>query len=63
MCIRDRVSSFDIEIFVLFNNDKKSFLFKIKPLSSKLSEKFGKLSTGKHKRLNFEFSAEMFNLF
>ena len=33
------------------------------PSTSKDSLKFGKLSTGKHSKLNFELSADMFNLF
>ena len=34
-----------------------------KPSVEKLSFKFGKLSTGRQRRLNLEFSAEIFNLF
>ena len=54
-----------IEYFIadFFKRDKKALLSSEISPSSKLSEKFGKLSTGRHNKLNFEFSAEIFNLF
>jgi hypothetical protein len=57
------VSSLEIEIFVLFSKDKNFNGLKDSSLLVNFSEKFGKLSEGKHSRLKFELSDFMLSLF
>ena len=57
------MSSFDIAILVLFKSFKNLLLSNAISCPSNSSEKVGKLSVGKHKRLKFEFSFLRLNLF
>ena len=57
------MSSFEIDILVLFKSDKSLDLLNEISSVLKSSEKFGKLSTGKQFRLKSELSVIKFNLF
>ena len=50
------MSSFEIEIFVLFRSFKKFLLFISISNPSNSSEKVGKLSVGRHNKLKSEFA-------
>jgi len=57
------VSSFEIEILVLFKSFKNLLLFKDISSPSNSSANVGKLSVGKHKRLKSAFSLFRLSLF
>tara|TARA_B110000305_G_C19134884_1_gene490701 strand:- start:458 stop:733 length:276 start_codon:yes stop_codon:yes gene_type:complete len=57
------VSSFEIDIFVLFKSVRSFDLLNEISSLSKSSAKFGKLSIGKHNKLKSELSVIKFNLF
>ena len=57
------MSSFEIDILVLFKRERSLDLLNDISLFSNSSEKFGKLSIGKHNKLKSELSVIKFNLF